>query len=127
MMAHSASLLFALATMAATADKDVTSFSHRQLSPGQTFEIQTVDRIYRGQLLDRATGKCQLISSADGEHFTAPSTVYLLGATGGEQERQMLVVMHQVKVGMKVELAVGDLNAEHRQITSEVKAIKLGG
>ena len=48
-------------------------------------------------------------------------------ATGGEQERQMLVVMHQVKVGMKVELAVGDLNAEHRQITSEVKAIKLGG
>jgi hypothetical protein len=35
--------------------------------------------------------------------------------------------MHQVKVGLKMELGVDDLDARNRQITSEVKSIKLGG
>jgi hypothetical protein len=127
MMGHSASVLFALATMAATADKEVPSLSHSQMAVGQKFEIQTADCVYRGELVDRASGQCQLASSVDGTNFTPPRTVYLLGATAGRQDRQMLVLMREVKVGMKMELGLDDLAEKHRQTTSEVKAIKLGG
>jgi hypothetical protein len=37
----------------------------------------------------------------------------------------MLVLMHQVKVGMKMELGLDDLEQKNRLITGEVKAIKL--
>jgi hypothetical protein len=125
MMGHSASMLFALATIAGAGNTEVTSLSHSQLAAGQTFEIRTEDRAYRGQVVDRATGECQLAVSDDGRHFAAPRTVYLLGATGGRQAGQMLVLMHQVKVGMKMELGLGDLEPKHREITREVTAIKL--
>ncbi|HEV3138425.1 MAG TPA: hypothetical protein VGZ26_10990, partial [Pirellulales bacterium] len=83
MMGHSASVLIALATMAATADKEVPSLSHSQMAVGQMavgqkFEIQTADCVYRGELVDRASGQCQLASSVDGTNFTPPRTVYLL-------------------------------------------------
>src|SRR5690554_3786044 len=127
MMGHCASLLCALAAMAAAADRDVASFSFDRSAVGQKFEIQTADQVYRGELVDPSTGECQLASSVDGQNFTPAHTVYLLGATVGPQGRQMLVLMHEVKVGQKLELGVGDLDARNRQITSEVKSIKLGG
>lgn len=125
MMGHSASVLFALATMASAADREVPALAHSQMAVGQQFEIQTVDRVYRGQIVDRANGKCQIATSDDGTHFGSPKTVYLLGATAGPQGHQMLVLMHGVKVGLKMELGLGDLEEKNRQVTSEVKAIKL--
>jgi hypothetical protein len=126
MIGHSALVLFALATMAAADNAQVASLSHHQLAAGQTFEIATIDRVYRGHLVDRATGECQMTSSADGTTFTPPRTVYLLGATAGPQARQTLVLMHEVKVGLRMELGLGDLDAKNRYITGEVRAIKLG-
>jgi hypothetical protein len=123
----SATVLLALATTAAMADTEVASLSHRQMAVGQHFEIQTADRVYRGQLVDRATGECRLASSEDGAHYAPPRAVFLLGATAGPQGRQMLVLMNEIKVGLKMELGVGDLDARHREITSEVRSIKLGG
>ena len=125
MIGHTATVLFALATMAAVPDTEVSSLVHDQLAVGQKFEIETADHVYRGQLLDRATGECQLASSSDGATFSPLRTVYLLGATVGPQQRQMFVLMHEVKVGMKMELAFGDLEQKNRLITGEVKAIKL--
>jgi hypothetical protein len=113
--------------MAAAEDTEVASLSHHQLAAGQKFEIQTADCVYRGELIDRATGECQMATSADGATFTPSRTVFLLGATAGPQARQTLVLMREVKVGLKMELGVGDLDARHRQITAEVRAIKLGG
>ena len=126
MMGHSATVLFALATMAAATNKEVASLTHGQMAVGQKFEIQTTDHVYRGTLVDRSTGECQVATSADGKSFDSPRTVYLLGSTAGRQARQMLVLMHEVKVGLKMELGVGDLAQKNRQITSEVKAITLG-
>jgi hypothetical protein len=125
MMGQSATLLFALATIAGAANTEVTAFSHSQLAVGQKFEIQTADRAYRGQMVDRATGECQLAVSTDGTNFSPPRTTFLLGATAGRQARQMLVLMREVKVGMKMELGLGDLEPKNREVTSEVKAIKL--
>jgi hypothetical protein len=126
MIGHTATVLFALATMAAATDREVASLAHGQLAVGQKFEIQTADHVvYRGQLVDRSTGECQLATSADGANFDSPRTVYVLGATAGRQARQMLVLMHEVKVGLKMELGVGDLEPRNRQITGEVQAIKL--
>jgi hypothetical protein len=126
MMGHSASVLFALATMASAADTEVSSVSCRRLGAGQNFEIRTADRVYRGQLVDGVSGQCLLASSADGTHFGTPRKAFLLGATVGPQERQMLVEMNEVKVGLKMELAIDDLEPKNRQITSEVRAIRLG-
>ena len=36
-------------------------------------------------------------ASSDGSNFAPPRTVYLLGATAGPQDRQTLVLMHDVK------------------------------
>jgi hypothetical protein len=123
MMGHS--VLVALATMAAAADTEVASLSRGQLAAGQKFEIRTTDRVFRGQMVDPTSGQCRLATSADGENFTPPRTVYLLGSTAGSQDRQMLVVMHEVQVGKKLELGLDDLERKHRHITSDVTAIKL--
>ena len=125
MMGHSASLFFALATMTVGSDTEVLSVSRSQLPVGQTFEIQTEDLVYRGELVDRGTGECQLAISADGHHFTPARTVFLLGATAGRQDQQTLVLMNEVKVGLRLELGLGDLEQKHRYVTSEVKAIRL--
>jgi hypothetical protein len=121
------SVLFALATMAAALeDREVPSICHSQLAAGQKFEIETEDHVFRAQLVNRSTGECQMALSADGRNFTPARTVYLLGATAGPQPPQMLVLMHEVKVGLKMELGLGDLEQKHRLITGEVKAIRLG-
>jgi hypothetical protein len=125
MMGHTAAVLFALATMAATPDTEVSSFAHGKMAVGQKFEIETTDHVYRGELLDRATGQCRMAVSSDRATFAPARTVYLLGATAGPQDRQLLVLMHEVKVGMKMELAMDDLQQKNRLITGEVKAIKL--
>lgn len=135
MMGHSATVLFALATMASATGliatgagatgAEVGSLSHDRLATGQKFEIQTADRVYRGELVDRSTGECQMASSQDGTTFTPARTVYLLGATAGRQARQMLVVMHEVKVGQKMELGLGDLEQKNRTITAEVHGIRV--
>jgi hypothetical protein len=129
MMGLSASVLVALATMAAALDTEVFSLSHRQLTAGQEFRIETANRVYRGHLVDPETGECQMATSAGaaGTEFAKPRTVYLLGATAGPQPRQMFVLMHEVKVGLRMELGIGDLDANHRRITSQVLSIKLGG
>ena len=126
MICHSASLLLALATTAVAGNTDVSSLARVRLAVGQRFEIRTIDHAYRGVFLDRSTGECQIAVSSDGENFAPPRTVYLLGATAGREARQMLVLMHDVKVGMKMELGLGDLEQKNREITSEVKSIKLG-
>ena len=126
MIGHSASLLFALATTAVAGNTEVSSLPHTRLAVGQKFEIRTADRAYRGWVVDRATGECQIAISTDGENYAPPRAIFLLGATAGREANQMLVLMHEVKVGMKMELGVGDLEQKHREITSEVKAIKLG-
>ena len=125
MMGHSAMVLLALAMTAANDTREVSALVHRQLPAGQRFEIQTTDRIYRGELVDRATGACRIATSADGATFEKPRTIYLLGATSGEQDRQTLVLMREVRVGLKMELGVGDLEPAHRLLTAEVESIRL--
>jgi hypothetical protein len=125
MIGHTATVLCALATLAATSGTEVSSLAHRQLTVGQQFEIATDNQVFRGHLLDQATGECQLAVSDGGAPFSPARTMYLLGATAGPQDRQMLVLMHVVKVGMKMELGAGGLEQKDRLVTGEVKAIRL--
>jgi len=125
MMGHTAAMLFALTTLAAAPQSEVSHWTQSQMAAGQGFQIETADHVYRGKLLDRNTGACQMTVSEDGADFAPARTVYLLGATAGRQGRQMLVLMHEVKVGMRMELSMDDLRQKNRLITSEVKAIKL--
>jgi hypothetical protein len=125
MMGHSAAVLFALATMAATPGREVDSIGRDQLRAGQEFEIETADHVYRGQFVDRATGECRMQASLDGASFDPPRTVFMLGATAGPQARQMLVLMREVRVGLKMELGLGDLEPKNRLLTAKVEAIRI--
>ena len=125
MMGHSAATLFALAALAMTPDAEVASFAHRHMAVGQQFEIETADHVYRGKLLDRDTGQCEMAVSRNGATFSPVRTVFLLGATQGPQQRQTFVLMREVKVGMKMELGMDNLEQQNRLITGEVTAIKL--
>src|SRR5262249_12569113 len=99
MIGHSACVLLALGAFAASSGTTVPKFAHGQWTAGQDFQIETADQLYRGRLLDRATGECQMEVSSDGRTFGPSRTVYLLGATAGPQARQTLVLMREIKVG----------------------------
>lgn len=125
MFGHSAAVLFALVTITAAGGKDVASVAGDQWVVGQKFEIRCADQVLRGELVDRAALRCQIVLSDDGEHFSPPRTVYLLGATAGPQDRQTLILMREVKVGLKLELGLDDLEPQHRMLTGDVVGIRL--
>jgi hypothetical protein len=125
MLCRSAAALAALACASVCCAREVKSFSPYQMAVGQRFEIQTEDGLYRGQLLDRSTGEVLLAAARDGEDFGPERRMFLLGSTQGRQEGYLLVLMHQIKSGLKMELAVKDLAEEHRYLTAPVTAIRL--
>lgn len=111
-------------------DGPVVTLSHHWVRPGQRFEIATLDHVMRGEFVDPATGECLAATSAFGQQFGQPQRLWLLGATQGNQPGAgglQLTFMHQIRVGMKMELGVGDLSREHRVVTQPVRSITLIG
>jgi hypothetical protein len=99
-----------------------------EMAPGSQFEITTNDRIYRGEMVDAATGEVRLAASLDGVRFTEPRTVFLLGATQGrapETGGLMLVKMNTLQTGLCVELGLGSLSERDRQLTQPVRSIRV--
>jgi hypothetical protein len=108
----------------------VARMEHRQLQPGQRFEIATENYVMRGALVDPATGECLAAKSALGRPFGPPQRLWLLGATQGSQPGAgglQLTLMHQVRVGMKMEVGRGDLGRENRTVSEPVQSILLLG
>jgi hypothetical protein len=125
MFVRTAAVLAALAFAGASNGQEVKSLAYYQLAVGQRFEIQTENCLYRGQLLNRSTGEAVMSAARDGQIFGPERTVFLLGATQGRQEGYLLVLMHQVKVDMKMELGIDDLADEHRYVTAPVTSIRV--
>lgn len=108
----------------------VVTLSHHLVRPGQRFEIATSDHVMRGKFVDPATGECLAATSDFGQQFGQPQHLWLLGATQGNQPGAgglQLTFMHQIRVGMKMELGLGDLSREHRVVTQPVRSITLLG
>jgi len=106
----------------------VVTLSHHQVRPGQRFEIATSDHVWRGKFIDPATGECLAATAETGRHFGPYQRLWLLGATQGNQPGAgglQLTFMHQVRVGMRMELGLGDLAREHRVVTQPVRSITL--
>lgn len=106
----------------------VISLSHHQVSPGQQFIIATSDQVLRGQFVDPASGECLVTASQAGKSFGPLQRLWLLGATQGNQPGAgglQLTFMHEVRVGMRMELGLGDLSREHRVVTQPVRSITL--
>jgi len=125
MFCRTAAVLAALAFASASNGQEVKSLAHYQLAVGQRFEIQTENCLYRGQLLNRSTGEATMSAARDGQNFGPQHTVFLLGATQGRQDGYLLVLMHQIKVAMKMELGIDDLEEEHRHVTAPVTSIRI--
>lgn len=114
-----------VALLLASAAEANDSIRYRGLSVGQQFEIKTDRAVYHGKLVNPKTGECQMRMGLADSRLDEPQTVYLLGATQGRQAKILLVRMHEVQVGMSMELGIGGLADENRYITSPVREVKL--
>jgi hypothetical protein len=118
----------ALAVGSVVSAGDVSRVKLSEIPAGSFFEFATADHVYQGLLVDPATGEAQLKASTDGQKFTEPQTVYLLGATQGRQADAngiMLVKMNQLQTGMSVELGVGSMDERDRRLTEPVRSIRV--
>ena len=105
---------------------EVDELAIDQLPRGRQIEIRTAAQSYRIEMIDRSTGAARAKLSADGKNYADAQTIYLLGATRGRQQDDggiTLVLMHQVKVGMSMELGIGSLEEADRWISAPVKRI----
>jgi hypothetical protein len=108
--------------------EDSSSVKLSELARGSRFRIATADHVYRGELVNPATGETQLAVSDDGQQFSQPRMVYLLGATQGQDVESgglMLVKMHQLQTGLRMELGVGSLDERNRRLTEPVNSIRI--
>lgn len=101
--------------------------SLRGLNVGQELEVRTEARVYRLTVVDPKTGETRAAVSTDGVDFSQPAKVYFLGATQGRQPRggEMLVLMGQIKPGLRVELGLGSLSRFDRAFTEPVTQVRL--
>lgn len=114
------------ASSAARAD-DVSSIKLGDLARGSRFRIATAEQVYRGELIDPATGETKLAVSDDGQQFSPPRIVYVLGATQAQSADSglMLVKMNRLQTGLRMELGVGSLDERDRRVTEPVKSIRI--
>jgi len=118
----------ALVVSASVRADDVSSVKLSDLARGSRFRISTAEQVYRGELVDPKTGEAKLAVSDVGQQFSAPRTVYLLGATQGQDVESgglMLVKMHQLQTGLRMELGIGSLEEQNRRVTEPIKAIRI--
>ena len=128
MLIRSTALLCALAAAANARGDDVRQINLGKLNPGSQFQIATTDRVYRGEMVDPTTGEVRLAASRDGVQFSEPQTVFLLGATQGQQAEAgglMLVKMNQLQTGMRIELGLGSLEEADRCLTAPVETLHI--
>src|SRR5262245_23193800 len=124
-----AALTCALAIPSVVPAVELRQLTISELAPGARFEITTLDRFYRGQMLDPATGEVRLTASYDGIRWSEPQNVFLLGATQGRYRDaggQMLVKMNQVQANLRIEMSLGPPAIErHRYLTEAVRTIRV--
>jgi hypothetical protein len=102
------------------------SLSIGELAAHDRVEIRTANYVLRLTIVDPATGEAQASFSKDGAAFGQVNRVYVLGATKGRHpEGLMLVHMGRLEVGIGIELAIHNLDAENRRITAPVQAFRL--
>ncbi|HZZ27287.1 MAG TPA: hypothetical protein VFE46_04705 [Pirellulales bacterium] len=107
---------------------DLKQLTLAELSPGSHLEFSTPDWVYRGELIDPATGETRLAASRTGTQFSVPQTVFLLGTTQGrapEAGGQMLVKMNQLQTGLRIELGLGSLEEADRYLTGPVQSLRV--
>jgi hypothetical protein len=116
----------AITTSPAKGQEQVDRLDIRRLPPHQRLEIQSQRRLYRMVLVDPATGETEARVSRDGENFSDPARVFIIGGTTGRQP-EMLVRMGRVEVGQSMELGLGSLHARDRALTEPIVEIRLIG
>lgn len=101
--------------------------SLQRLEAGQQLEVRTRARVYRLTVVDPRRGETRAAVSTDGVHFSQPAKVFFLGATRGRQPEggQMLVLMGQIKPGLRLEIGLGSRSRFDRALTAPVTAVRL--
>ncbi len=98
------------------------------LPAGQHLRIRTAERQYRVQLVNPATGEALVAGSLDGQQFSPPEKMFLLGASHVPQPEDggfAIVLMGELREGLCIEWGRGSLAPENRGTTSPVRSLTL--
>ena len=128
MLLRGTALVCAITAGAAAHGDEIKRVVLHDLPAGSKLEFATSDRIYRAEVTNPATGEAKLAASADGIKFSEARTVFLLGATQGQNAEaggQMFVKMDQVQTGLRLELGLGSLEAQDRYLTDPIRSIRV--
>jgi hypothetical protein len=88
--------------------------------------LNTASGAYRVRLTDPRTGEARVAYAADGQHFSKPQQVFLVGATMSSQPGDGgfgLVLMGELHEGMCVEWGWGSLAPDDRRTSAQLTAI----
>jgi hypothetical protein len=110
------------------AEPNQKSLALDELAAGDVVEITTAAARYRFEIVDAATGETLGQAAYGSDPYSAARRVYLLGATHGREAQaagMMLVQMHRVRVGMKLELGVRSLRESDRRFTAPIETIRV--
>ena len=108
--------------------EEISAVSTRRMPVGQQITIHTTDKTYEAVMMDPATGRFEATIAAPGRSKSAPVSLFVIGATAGEQAGQgTMVFMNKVRTGLRMELGLGSRAEGSRQFSPPVTAIELGG
>src|SRR5262245_202574 len=128
MLLRSTAFVCALTAGAAAYGDELKRVTVHDLAPGSHVEFTNADRVYRAEVTDPTTGEAKLTASSDGVKFSAPRTVFLLGATQGQVAESggiTFVKMNQLQAGLRVELGLGSLEQQDRYLTDPIRSIRV--
>jgi hypothetical protein len=113
----------------ASADEEhAASLRLNTLPAGQKLHIFTAERAYRVKLVHPETGEAWVAGSLDGKQYSPPQKMFFVGATRGPQPDDggfSLVLMGELREGMRIEWCRDSLDSETCGSTSPVRSIVL--
>ena len=99
-----------------------------ELAAGDVIEITTDTGRYRFEVVDATTGETRGQAAYGSDPYSPAHRVFVLGSTHGRDAKSagmMLVQMHQIRVGMRLELGVRSKNQGDRHLTAPIKSIRV--
>lgn len=99
-----------------------------ELAAGDIVEITTDTGRYRFEMVNTTTGETRGQAAFGSDPYSRSHRVFVFGSTQGRDAKSagmMLVEMHRIRVGMKLELGVRSKKDSDRHFTAQIKSIRV--
>jgi hypothetical protein len=120
--------LVCLSTAANAANPSPRDVVLEELSAGDVLEVTTAKGRFQFEMVNAQTGETRGRAAYGSDPYGRERQVFVLGSTHGREalgQGMMLVQMHRVRVGMRLELGIGSQQQHDRQLTEAVRSIRV--